>query len=116
MHMPDTISSRDSSISVEAFLWHPYSVNYDVETCKYTYNDQLLASLDGDGDGGGGNSQSSSCCTEANSCLSIELPPRLAVHCHHHDDEQQQQGHPRHDYDLQVWVDLHCCMLPLCLL
>ena len=66
-------------ISVEAFLWHPHSIKYSIEESKYTYNDQLLMTMDSRNDDDSDNAPSN---------LRVELPPRLVV-----------AG--KHSYDLQ---------------
>lgn len=81
-------------ISVEAFLWHPHSIKYSMEKRKYTYNDQLLASLDEEDSNEQDDNGHSDVATRRSSssgggpCLHIELPPRLVV-----------AG--KHSYDLQ---------------
>lgn len=92
--------SSSSSISVEAFLWHPHSIKYDIDESKYTYNDQLLSCLDDDDDDDGNDDHGNNgTATSSRSCLRIELPPRMVV---------QQKWH-QHKYDLQVKMLFAIC-------
>jgi hypothetical protein len=67
-------------ISVEAFLWHPHSIKFDVQHRKYSYNDELLSIMDDAKraeeepiDEKTGQAEQSSV------GLSIDIPPRLIV-------------------------------------
>lgn len=87
--------SSSSSISVEAFLWHPHSIKYSVSESKYAYNDQLLANMDCEEEDDCSSSRRStqSSPSSASSALQISLPPRMVL--------MQKKGQDDLAYDLQ---------------